>query len=261
MLRLPASVERVVRQLREDILTGRLLEGERLLSERELAERVGVNRGAVREALRTLAQLGLIEIGPRGARVAPVDEASLEVVGHMMELGDLPDSVLVEQLLEAHAHIFSGCLQLTLQRASDEEIGRARALLDRIGSKSITEADFAEALDELARLVVDASGNFVLRLVRKGLKLHFWDRIEEIGRQNVRVPRDLLAPLARDLGRAFARRDAPAAARLSLELFRLQRERLVAELERAHASQNREDGARSILHHLQSESAPPVESP
>ena len=52
----PASVERVVRDLREDILRGRLRSGDRLASERDLAERIGVNRGAVREACELIMQ-------------------------------------------------------------------------------------------------------------------------------------------------------------------------------------------------------------
>jgi GntR family transcriptional repressor for pyruvate dehydrogenase complex len=48
-------------QLRERILKGELPEGESLPSERDLVEQTGLTRGAVREALRTLAVEGLIQ--------------------------------------------------------------------------------------------------------------------------------------------------------------------------------------------------------
>jgi GntR family transcriptional repressor for pyruvate dehydrogenase complex len=51
-------------QLREAILTGDIAEGATLPTERELVEQSGLTRGAVREALRTLASEGLVETRP-----------------------------------------------------------------------------------------------------------------------------------------------------------------------------------------------------
>jgi DNA-binding GntR family transcriptional regulator len=70
------SAERTLDTLREDILRGALPAGARL-GEVELAERLGVSRTPVREALSRLAAEGLVELVPnRGARVASwtVDE-------------------------------------------------------------------------------------------------------------------------------------------------------------------------------------------
>jgi DNA-binding GntR family transcriptional regulator len=70
------SAERALDTLREDILRGVLPAGARL-GEVELAERLGVSRTPVREALSRLAAEGLVELAPnRGARVASwtVDE-------------------------------------------------------------------------------------------------------------------------------------------------------------------------------------------
>jgi DNA-binding GntR family transcriptional regulator len=70
------SAERALDTLREDILRGALPAGARL-GEVELADRLGVSRTPVREALSRLAAEGLVELAPnRGARVASwtVDE-------------------------------------------------------------------------------------------------------------------------------------------------------------------------------------------
>ncbi|WP_255715903.1 GntR family transcriptional regulator [Blastococcus sp. MG754427] len=67
-------------ELREFILAGALLPGSRL-GEVELAERLGVSRTPVREALTRLAAEGLVEVVPnRGARVATWTVAELEGV-------------------------------------------------------------------------------------------------------------------------------------------------------------------------------------
>lgn len=61
------SFEEVVEQVRAAIASRSIEAGERLPSERELAEQFGVSRATLREALRALEALGLLEIRP-GAR-------------------------------------------------------------------------------------------------------------------------------------------------------------------------------------------------
>ena len=62
--------ELVVAQIEARILDGALRDGDYLGSERQLAEEFGVSRTAVREALKTLAQKGLVDMQHgRGTRV------------------------------------------------------------------------------------------------------------------------------------------------------------------------------------------------
>ena len=80
MTRSLTSTERALHALRELILGGDLSPGVRL-GEVELAERLGVSRTPVREALSRLAAEGIVEIQPnRGARVATWTVAELEGV-------------------------------------------------------------------------------------------------------------------------------------------------------------------------------------
>ncbi len=75
----PASlVQLCVQRLRHEILSGMLAPGERLIEE-QLTSRFGISRGPVREALRELAQQGLIEHLPRrGVRVAELSAADAD---------------------------------------------------------------------------------------------------------------------------------------------------------------------------------------
>jgi GntR family transcriptional repressor for pyruvate dehydrogenase complex len=70
----------VFRQIRDAILAGEISEGERLPNERDLAERFEVGRPTVREALRSLEALGIVEIRAGrsgGAYAARPSEATL----------------------------------------------------------------------------------------------------------------------------------------------------------------------------------------
>ncbi len=72
--------ESVSDQLRDEILDGRLAAGSRL-RETELAERFGVSRGPIRDALRDLARRGLVlDLPRRGTFVSSLTEKDLEEV-------------------------------------------------------------------------------------------------------------------------------------------------------------------------------------
>src|SRR5210317_1269664 len=83
--------EEITDQVKDAILEGHLKPGERLPSERDLCEMFGVGRPTVREALRVLDNMGLIEIGPgvKGSTVKDVDitqymEAVREQMSHLI---------------------------------------------------------------------------------------------------------------------------------------------------------------------------------
>ena len=87
--------EEISEQLIEEILAGRYQPQDRLPSERDLAARFSANRGAVREAMKRLEQLGLASVQPGGARVQSLKEASLDVVAHLLQRGELLEASLV----------------------------------------------------------------------------------------------------------------------------------------------------------------------
>ena len=217
-------------------------------------ERTGVNRGAVREGLRALAQLGLIEVQPRGALVAPLSEASLDVLGHLLELDELPDAELADQVLEVHGHMFAAAMRMALERGEAGQIERVRKQLARISESDLAEEGYADAIHEFARLLVEISGNFVMSLVRQGLETQFWRRLQRIHGLSVRIPAPRLQEIVGSLDDAIERRDVPASSELVLTLVRAHRDRIVELLQEEHAKQARaalqEGLATSLLHHL-----------
>lgn len=71
--------DEVVTQVRDAILSGAIAPGVKLPSERELCERLGVSRTTVREALRALEALGLVEVrlGSHGGAFAKEPDAAM----------------------------------------------------------------------------------------------------------------------------------------------------------------------------------------
>ena len=74
----PSLVEVTTRQLREEILSGLLVPGERLIEE-QIRLRFSISRAPLREALRSLAQQGLVEHLPRrGMRVTNLTDIDVD---------------------------------------------------------------------------------------------------------------------------------------------------------------------------------------
>jgi GntR family transcriptional repressor for pyruvate dehydrogenase complex len=68
----------ILRQIREAILTGGLKPGDRLPSEKELSENFGVSKASLREAIRSLEALGLVDVRQGVAGGAFIKEVDIE---------------------------------------------------------------------------------------------------------------------------------------------------------------------------------------
>lgn len=123
--------EAIVRQIRELIRTGRLRPGDRLPSERDLGERVGVSRVTVREALRVLEAGGLIEIrvGARGGAFV-TSPSSAKIGTDLADLVTLSPLTPVE-VTEARQVFENGIVGLVVERATEQDIADLRDMVEQ----------------------------------------------------------------------------------------------------------------------------------
>lgn len=120
--------EAIVEQIRTLIRSNRLRPGDRLPSERELCERLGVSRVTVREALRVLEAGGLVEIrvGARGG--AFVTKPSSDRLGEgLADLINLAPVTSVE-VTEARLVFELGIIPMVIERATEQDIEELRAM-------------------------------------------------------------------------------------------------------------------------------------
>lgn len=160
--------ERVYRQIGDAIREERLLPGERLPSERDLAAQFGVSRVIVREALRSLAATGWIDIRPgRGAFVAtsPGDTIAQVWRGWLVRhRGELLELLAVRRALEELS------AREAAQHAEPEDIERMRANCDAFEAEALRVSPSGDRLVELDlgfhhAIVVAAHGQLLPRLV------------------------------------------------------------------------------------------------
>ena len=232
-MKLPNVSEGLAGDLRDAILRGDYQPGERLASERKLAERLGVSRGSIREALKQLDQLGLLEIQHGGgARVRPLEQASLDVVTHLLRLEGGPGVELVTQLLDVHEILMVAAVEMAVRNAGDDEISRARSLLAGLTDPDLGDEAYRTALDELGELISQSSRNLVLRLVRNGLREVFADGPGQRPPRSLVLGQSLVAALSQRISDALASRDAAEAQEGVRLLLRAHREQLLKRMQR-----------------------------
>ncbi len=129
--------EEIVRQIKGMISEGKLKSGDRLPPERELAEQFKVSRTSVREAIRALGGLGLIEIRPGDGTF--VREVSIESLVEPLALVILNQREAVTELFEARRLLEPAIAGLAARRATAEEIQEMERILDE-QAKEVAES-------------------------------------------------------------------------------------------------------------------------
>jgi len=139
----------VARAIRGLIQSGELRPGERI-HEVALADRFGISRTPLREAIKILATEGLLELLPnRGARVASISEDE------------------IDEMLEVIAGLEAMGSEFACQRATDSELGAIAALHDRMADaySRRDHLDYFELNRQIHEAIIAASRNTTLRTV------------------------------------------------------------------------------------------------
>ncbi|PRQ01139.1 FadR/GntR family transcriptional regulator [Enhygromyxa salina] len=168
-------------QLAAQILARRIEPGQPLPSERDLCKALGVNRGALREALKRLVQAGLIEQRHGGGTVVLDYRRSggLDLLTRLLFSPDgQPDLKVARAIMEMRAALAPDIARLCAQRATPDQITQLRAVV-----QSMREAAEPEDLERLQGLslelweqLVTGADNIAYRLAFNTLR-HTYEQI------------------------------------------------------------------------------------
>ena len=157
--------EQIVDQIEDRIVKGDLEPGDRLAPERELAEQFGVSRTAIREAVKALAQKGLVEVLP--GRGTFITNGTTQAVRHsldlMMKIGSVEGQ---RSLVEVREILEPEIAALAAKRATDEQIAAMEEAVT-VMEGTLSEIDeFIEAdMDFHLALAEGAQNALILTLV------------------------------------------------------------------------------------------------
>ena len=150
-----AVIAGIIHYLRER----RLQPGDRLPSERDLAERLGAGRNAVREALATLVTLRMVESRPNsGIYLRHVErESSFEAMVMLADMGATPTPTEVAETMEVRAHLETLSVRLACSRRSDGDLAKLEEILDRTDAELAANGNIASLDTAFHIALVDAS--------------------------------------------------------------------------------------------------------
>jgi GntR family transcriptional repressor for pyruvate dehydrogenase complex len=157
--------EQIVQQIEESVLNGSLKPGDQLPAERDLAQRLGVSRTAVREAVKTLREKGLVEAySGRGTFVTDgTSQAARQSFDLMVKIGQQEGS---PHLAELRLILEPGIAAMAAERAKDDDLTAMReavAVMDR--SQKDPEAYIEADLDFHLALAEAVANPLILSLI------------------------------------------------------------------------------------------------
>jgi DNA-binding FadR family transcriptional regulator len=215
--------DQVFRQLVGAVLDGTYAPGDRLPPQRALAQDLGVNMASLREGIKRLEQLRLVEVRHGDAMRVQDWRASsgLDVLAYAVTV----DPAMTSALFEARRLLLREAARLAAaRRSSDHE----RALDELAVAFAGAEDDVTAQMIDLAFMatVIDAAGNLVFGLILNSIRELYLGHLERF--RPLVSDRAELAPLYRRAARAIAAGEAGRAASAVDKLAAAQEARMLA---------------------------------
>ena len=204
----------IVRSILAYLQERNLQPGDRLPSERALAEKLGVGRNALREALATLTTLRVVEARPNSGiylrRVST--ESSFETLVLLADMGSSPTPTEIAETVEVRAALEQVAVRLACTRRDDDDLKRLHAINESTERMLRENGNISEDDTAFHLALVGASHNSVLVRV-----LNAFYRMTALRRKAVFASREHGRASARDhrkLVDAIERRDIDQAQEL-----------------------------------------------
>jgi DNA-binding FadR family transcriptional regulator len=201
----------VLNDLRAQILSGRLPRGTRLPSEKELAVRYEVSAPTIREAIRALSAMSLVE-ARHGAGTFVTAESGTLMSSAMNAVVEL-ESVNLSSIFDLSEAFYLKAVELAVRDADDAELAELRRRADAF-SDSMDNQEFATALQSfLSGLVALSHNRLLITIAEYLLDRQIW-LAQRAAEREPSVWQRIAGPLKAEriaIADALAARDLPTA--------------------------------------------------
>ncbi|WP_304455348.1 FadR/GntR family transcriptional regulator [Nocardiopsis sp. YSL2] len=163
--------QRAVESVKAMIAAGEVGPGERLPTERDLSARLGVSRSSMREAIRALTTLGVLE-ARHGAGVYVTALRPADLLETFSVLAEVSQGRTLLEVLQVRRMLEPAATALAAARASDAHLDRVGALLERMDGEGEQDAFCADTVSAdlgFHQAIVESTGNATLAAINAGL--------------------------------------------------------------------------------------------
>ncbi|MDA0566744.1 FCD domain-containing protein [Streptomonospora sp. S1-112] len=158
--------QRAIEHVKRMIAGGELRPGDRLPTERDLAAGLGVSRSSMREAIRALTTLGVLEVR-HGSGVYVTALRPGDLLETFSVLAEVSQGETLVEVLQVRRMLEPAATALAAARADDAALRRLGALLDRIETGG--EGETVAADISFHQAIVEITGNATLVAINDGL--------------------------------------------------------------------------------------------
>jgi GntR family transcriptional regulator, transcriptional repressor for pyruvate dehydrogenase complex len=172
-------VSQIVEQFKERLINGQLKAGDQVPPEPELCRQFGVSRTAVREAMRTLAAVGIVEI--RRGHGTFVASSTLEAPMELLSVALMLSPTSRMHLFQVRVAIEEACARLVVENATDadiEPISRQIAAFEKAIKGKKSAATLRKLDQEFHMLLLDATHNPMFSRIGKAIMATFASTME-----------------------------------------------------------------------------------
>lgn len=208
------SIDQIVDQIRVAIRDGRLVDNGRLPSERELAAQFEVSRGVIREAIKILNGMGLVE-SRQGAGIYVTSDPT-PLISRALTISFKPESEMVDQLFEIRVALETLAIRTAVRDASDEALHRLESYVPAEEDGDAVTIEQASKDDSAFHFAIaEIAGNPYLLAIAQAVREVLVEAfpITELQREGIRLSRRA----HRAIAQAMSQRDGDLAVDLLLE--------------------------------------------
>lgn len=175
------SHEWVMNDLKRQIEEGSLAPGDRLASVVELAERYGVGRSTIREALSALKAMGMLDVRQGGGTF--VKSAQPETApphpGMLHPEAWADRALTLRHILEVRRVLETGCAALAAANRTGDDLGKLSAILDEMEARMDDEAFNEQADVRFHEQIAAATRNPLLMQLMESMSLRLHDSMRD----------------------------------------------------------------------------------
>jgi GntR family transcriptional regulator, transcriptional repressor for pyruvate dehydrogenase complex len=161
--------EEILAQLQESLASGRLAQGDKLPSERELAAQFQASRTSVREAIRVLEALGVVEVKPGSEHGVTLVRRPARAFRDLLQFQLALQHIDVPALIEFRVVLESWAAKAAAERHTVDDVRRLEALCDEMASQ-MPLSDFFRIDAEFHLAIAESSRNDLLGLTLDGAR-------------------------------------------------------------------------------------------
>jgi DNA-binding FadR family transcriptional regulator len=161
--------EQILAQLQELLASGKLAQGDKLPAERELAAQFQTSRTSVREAIRVLEALGVVEVKAGSENGVTLVRRPARAFRDVLQFQLALQNIDVQALIEFRVVLESWAATAAAERHTEEDVRRLESLVAEM-TPSMPLADFFRLDAEFHLAIAEASRNDLLGLTLDGAR-------------------------------------------------------------------------------------------